>query len=134
MTELIKDYYLNQDMNCAEDLLLSANDLYHLGLDHKAIKLVAGYGAGFGCGSVCGAIAGAMAAISSLAVEERAHATEGFRDLCQEFMERCEAELGSTMCDTLKPKYRTEEERCAPTCVKVGELLTAFIEEKGLSK
>ncbi len=132
--ENTKNYYLNHDRNCAEAVSMAANDAYNLGLDEKALKLLAGYGGGFGCGSVCGALAGAVAIISLLSCGEKAHTTPGFRDQIGEFMARYEAEMGGTLCKELKPKYVTEEGRCVNTCIKTAELLDAFLKEKGLVK
>ena len=40
------------------------------------------FGGGMGCGALCGALAGGVAVLGYVAVDGRAHATEGFRDLC----------------------------------------------------
>ena len=132
LNEKIRNYYLEQDMNCSEDLILSANDEYNLGLDRETLKVMSGFGGGFGCGSVCGAVCGALGAISYLAVDGRAHATEGFGNLCGEFMALVEQEMGSTLCCELKAKYRNETERCVPTCEKVGQLLEQFLKSHNL--
>lgn len=133
LVENIRKYY-GQDMNCAETLVLAGNETYGLGLDDKAVKLMAGFGGGCGCGHICGALAGALGIISMLTIQERAHVTPDFGPIRAEFMAKYEAALGSTMCSDLKPKYRTEEAGCLKTCELTGEVLAAYLEEKGLVK
>ena len=133
MVETVKKYYA-LDNNCAETLTWAGNEMYGLELDPKSVKLLSAFGAGCGCGHICGALAGCLATIGSLAVVERAHVTPNFGALCAEFMAKFEAELGSTMCSELKPKYRTEEAKCVKTCELAGQVLADFVAEKGLAK
>ena len=81
-----------------------------------------------GCGGTCGALSAAMAVISMFLVEERAHATEGFKEKCANFCQTFERELGSTKCSVLKEKYTQEDSRCYKT---VGNLLQAAGEFSG---
>ena len=48
---------------------------------------------------VRGALAGGVAVLGYMNVETRAHATEGFRDLCAGYVERFNTALGSCDCD-----------------------------------
>ena len=80
MRDMVENYYLEKDYNCAETTLHIINDTYHLGLSDEDFKLVGAYGGGFGCGITCGALAGAMAALGKLTICQRAPATDGFRD------------------------------------------------------
>uniref|UniRef100_UPI0032190515 C-GCAxxG-C-C family (seleno)protein n=1 Tax=Clostridium perfringens TaxID=1502 RepID=UPI0032190515 len=94
----LRRYYLEKDYNCAETILRAANEEYHLGLNEDSFRLVSGFGGGMGCGGTCGALSSAMAVISMFLVEERAHATEGFKEKCANFCQTFERELGSTKC------------------------------------
>ncbi len=59
--DFVETYYLEGDYNCAETLLLAANDAYALGLPEGAHRLVSAFGAGMGCERACGAVCGAPA-------------------------------------------------------------------------
>lgn len=133
LVENIRKYY-KADYNCAETLILAGNETYGLGLDEKAVKLMAGFGGGCGCGHFCGALAGALGILSILTIGERAHITPNFGPVRAEFMAKYEEKLGSFLCSDLKPKYRTEENGCLKTCELTGEVLAAYIAEKGLVK
>lgn len=124
------DYFITADNNCAESTLRVANDKYELGLSDEDIKLVSAFGAGMGCGRTCGALCGALAVIGKMKVKERAHATEGFPELCGAFVQRFEKELGSIECETLKAKYRTEELRCLKTVELAIKVLDDFLSEQ----
>ena len=113
LCEAAEKYYLGGDYNCAESVLLAANEVYGFGLDmDSCVKLVSAFGGGMGCGKLCGAVAGAMAALGFTAVTGRAHATEGFKDLCADTAAKLEAALGSTECARVKPAFFCEGTRC----------------------
>lgn len=107
-------YYFDMDYNCAESVLMAANEAYGLGLGADAHHLLSGFGGGIGCGSVCGALAGAVAVLGCVLVEDHAHATEGFRERCAAFAAAFEQELGSQMCSAVKPVHAdpTGKRRC----------------------
>ena len=117
-------YYLNGDYNCAESVLLAANEAYGFGLDEKAcIRLMSAFGGGLGCGLLCGAAAGAMAALGQAVVTERAHATEGFKDLCAQTAAELEAALGSMNCAQIKPALFDPQTRCLETVCRAADVL-----------
>lgn len=123
------EYFIEQDNNCAESTLRVADEKYHLGIGAEEVKLVSAFGAGMGCGKTCGALCGALAVIGRLMVNERAHATEGFGELCAEFVHKFEDELGALDCETLKAMYRTEELRCLKTVELATKVLDEFLAE-----
>lgn len=135
LADIAKRYFLEEDCNCAESLLLAANEYYHLGLDaSRCHLLVSAFGGGMGCGSVCGALAGAMAAIGQMTVTGRAHATEGFKDICAGYVKRFEAALGSQMCAQIKPALFKEGTRCAEAVGRAAAELEAYMQELGVEK
>lgn len=125
-------YFIEKDYNCAETILRAANEEYNFGLNEDSFRLVSGFGGGMGCGDTCGALSSAMAVISTFLVEERAHATEGFKEKCAEFCEKFERELGSTKCSVLKEKYSMEGLRCLRTVELTYRLLEDFLTAEGL--
>lgn len=128
----LRHYYLEKDYNCAETVLRVANEEYDLGLNEDSFRLVSGFGGGMGCGETCGALSSAMAVISMFLVEDRAHATEGFKEKCAEFCQSFERELGSTKCSVLKDKYTEEGSRCLKTVELSYSLLENFLVAEGL--
>lgn len=113
LADVAEKYFLEGDFNCAESVLLAANEVYGFGLDaENCVKLVSAFGGGLGCGKLCGAVAGAMSALGFVAVTGRAHATEGFKDLCAGTAAKLENALGSTECARVKPAFFNAETRC----------------------
>ncbi|MDF3004065.1 MAG: hypothetical protein K0S22_537 [Oscillospiraceae bacterium] len=129
MEDRLYDYFITRDYNCAETILRAANDQYGLGLREQDFKLVSAFGGGMGCEKTCGALCGALAAIGTLKVTDRAHATENFKELCAGFVKKFETDLGSIDCDVLKLKYRNEETRCLKTVVLTAKALEDYLKE-----
>ena len=124
LADVAEKYFLEGDFNCAESVLLAANDVYELGLDKENChRLVSAFGGGLGCGMLCGAIAGAMAALGQVAVKERAHVTEGFKDLCAQTAAELKEALGDVNCDVIKPLLFVEGRRCAETVRRAADVL-----------
>ena len=130
LREKAAKYYLEGDYNCAESVLLAANDEYGFGLDKEHCHyLVSAFGGGMGCGLLCGAIAGAMAALGQQAVCGRAHATEGFKDLCALTAAELEHALGSVNCAVIKPALFKADVRCLETVCRAADVLEAQMQK-----
>ena len=124
LADVAERYFLQGDFNCAESVLLAANEVYELGLDQDSChRLVSAFGGGMGCGLLCGAIAGAMAALGQAAVTERAHVTDGFKNLCADTAAKMEEALGSVNCSVIKPALFVEGRRCAETVRRAADVL-----------
>ena len=74
----IREIFLDGNYNCAETVLLWANERYGLNVAPEDVRLVSGFGGGMGCGENCGALLGAIAALSKALVQDRAHTTPAF--------------------------------------------------------
>ena len=130
LREIANDFYMNQNYNCGECILRAANKAYDLGLDERGLKLASGFGAGMGCGNTCGALSAAMSVLSLLFCGDKAHETEGFKELCAAYVETFKTALGSDNCEELKKRYRYPEEderRCLITVEKAADVLEAFV-------
>ncbi len=134
LKELAPNYFLEQDQNCSETALLAISEAYGLGLTTEDAKLVSGFGAGMGCGELCGVLSGCMAACGKMAVTDRAHATEGFGDLCADLVKRFDASLGGIRCEKLKPVYRRDDVRCLAAVEKGLDVFEAFVNDHNLTK
>ena len=106
-------YYLDQDMNCAESVLMAASEYYGLCLDESAFRAMSGFGGGIGCGHLCGAVVGAVAAIGAKYVNGRAHNTPGLTDKTAAFLQEFQETYGSVLCADLR---RIKEDKNLPKC------------------
>lgn len=130
LADVAERYFLEGDFNCAESVLLAANEVYDLGLNKENCHLlVSAFGGGLGCGLLCGAIAGAMAALGQEAVNGRAHVTEGFKELCADTAAKMEAALGGVNCSVIKPVLFVEGRRCAETVRRAANVLEAQMDQ-----
>lgn len=122
--ENAKKYYWDEEMNCAEGILLGGNDTYDLGISKADVALFSGFGGGIGCGKICGCAAGAVGVLGKLFADR-----EDFRDICAAFVAEFEEGLGcgTINCEVLKAKYKTDENRCLETVTRSAELLEKFI-------
>ncbi|MGE4352607.1 MAG: C-GCAxxG-C-C family (seleno)protein [Oscillospiraceae bacterium] len=109
LREKVHGYYIGKGMNCAESILLGANDEFDLGLSPESAKLIGGFGGGIGCGNVCGALAGSVAVVGQLLIKQDAHKTQGFGDACARLAKDFEVRLGSTQCCELSKKYKHDD-------------------------
>ena len=126
LRDRVKEYYLEKDYNCAETTLHCINDEYGLGLTDEQIKLASGFGAGMGCGQTCGVLCAGIAALGKLLVDQRAHNTEGFGDICAAYVGAFQAKLGSLACEELVKTYKKEETRCLETVLLAADLFEDY--------
>ena len=124
----IREIFLDGNYNCAETVLLWADERYGLNVAPEDIRLVSGFGGGMGCGENCGALLGAMAALSKVLVKDRAHTTPGFREACGELVRRFREDLGSIECTELKEKYRRPDVRCLYVVERAAAVLDEYMQ------
>ncbi|MDD7311475.1 MAG: C-GCAxxG-C-C family (seleno)protein [Clostridiaceae bacterium] len=129
LQEHAKHFYLDDNCNCAEAVLLAANAEYGLGLPDDAVKLVGGFGAGMGCGNACGALCGAVAALGVMKMGRRAHETYGFGKECGDLVRAFEAEMGGTQCSVLRKVHANQEQRCLKSVLAACAVLESHLEE-----
>ncbi len=134
LKSMVREYFLDKNYNCAETMFIIVNKAYNLGLGEEDFKIVSAYGGGFGCGITCGALAGAMAVLGKMAVADKARTTEGFRDLCREYVEAFMGEVGHTDCAQIREINRNDR---GPLCLVVveaaAEVFERLVKEKGLA-
>lgn len=119
-------YYSTLGKNCAEGILLAANDVYKLQLTEAEVQLFAGFGGGMGCGSTCGGLAGAIGVLSKMYGSR-----EDFRAICGAFVKKFEDKMacGTIDCEPLSAKYKTEATRCTEAVVLTAEALAEYIDQ-----
>ena len=123
-------YYMEDGCNCAEAVLLAANEVYHLGLAEDCAKLVGGFGGGMGCGNACGALCGAIAALGAKKMGRRAHETPALRQECAQLVKEFEEALGHTQCSERKKLHATQAQRCLKTVQVACDVLESHMADK----
>ncbi len=131
LKERAERFYMEDNCNCAEALLLAANEEYGLGLPDGACKLVGGFGGGIGCGSTCGALLGAVSALGAMKMGRRGHESEGFKESCADLVQAFREKLGSDLCQEIKPRMATEEQRCRCTVLAACQVLEEHLSREG---
>ncbi len=126
LAERVMEYYAEREKNCAEAMLLAANDQYDLHLTQDDVVLLSGFGGGMGCGRLCGSLASAIAVLGKLYASR-----EDFRELCARFVAFFEEKLDcqSTDCQLIAAKYKNEKTRCLSAVLLSAETLESFIAE-----
>ena len=119
-------YYGTLGKNCAEGILLAANEVYDLKLTDAEIRLFAGFGRGMGCGSTCGALSGAVGVLSRMYGDK---SPDEFRALCGAFVASFREALGcdSIDCAPLASKHKTEATRCVTAVELTAQALEDYI-------
>ena len=109
-------------INCAESLLMAANEEYKLGLDERFIKAICPFGGGIQSEKTCGALLGAVAALGVMYTEERPTSNEKMKEMTKKLVEEFEKEFGSLDCATIKAHHRSETEGCNPVRIRAAEV------------
>lgn len=127
LKEYAARYYTEDKCNCAEAVLLAANEAYGLGLSEDACKLVGGFGGGVGCGSACGALLGAVAALGAMKMGRRAQETYGFNKECGDLAREFAAQLGDLNCAVLRKLHADQTNRCLKTVLAACDVLESHL-------
>ena len=121
LRDKVKKYYLDESRNCAESMLLAANEEYAIGLTDSEIEMMRGFGGGLGYGLTCGAISGSVAALSKLICckvdKDTSHnITSGFVGEVEKLFEH-------TNCAELTPIHKKEDIRCYELLLQIADIL-----------
>ena len=127
LEELALKYY-SQGYNCAETIVMAANEAYRLNLDSSHVRLFAAFGGGLQCGDLCGCLTGAAGVISLLHVSSKAHDTPELKGYVQFLVREFEKEMGGRKCVDIKPRLYKKEIKCRDTVAKGARALEKTIE------
>ncbi len=124
LAEKTKHYYTEKNKNCAEAILLAANEIYGLGLSEDSTKLVMGFGGGLGCGKLCGSLAACISVLGILYGER-----PDIREICAKFTEKFNEDLkvNSIDCAPIAAKYKTAEKRCEDAVLLAADSFEEFL-------
>ncbi|HAQ40118.1 MAG TPA: hypothetical protein DCM73_04305 [Clostridiales bacterium] len=117
-------------INCAETLLMAANEEYKLGLDERFIKAVCPFGGGIQTEKTCGALLGAVASLGVMYTEERPSTNEEMKEITKKFVEEFEKEFGFSDCANIKAHHRSETEGCNPVKLRAAEVFERVVNNK----
>lgn len=127
---VIKYYDKEYDFNCAECMLVAANEEYDLNISKQTLMAMASFGGGMAIGSVCGAVTGAIAVLGVMFTTERGHQSPQVKIMTSKFMNEYYKRLGSLDCLPLKRDYYEQElPRCTKMMITAAEVLEEIIEE-----
>lgn len=116
-------------INCAEALLMAANEEFKLGLDERFIRAVCPFGGGIQSEKTCGALLGAVAAFGIMFTEERPTSNDKMKEMTKKLVEEFEKEFGSLECATIKAHHRSETEGCSPVRIRAAEVFERVMNE-----
>lgn len=115
--------------NCAEIMLMAADEHYNLGLDERFFKAVCPFGGGFQTENTCGALLGALAAIGLMYTEDRPTTNDKMKEKTKQFVAEFEKEFGALDCANIKAHHRSETEGCAPVKIRTAEVFERVIND-----
>ncbi|MGD9761053.1 MAG: C-GCAxxG-C-C family (seleno)protein [Candidatus Izemoplasmatales bacterium] len=124
MNPLIKKYYLEENYNCAETILLLAKDEYNLPINSDYVKMMSGFGGGMYEEDVCGVVTGGIAVLSLI------YQTDMLKEAVTEFRKNIKLSLSSLTCKEIKPIHRDEIFRCNNVIDKAFIILKEVINNK----
>lgn len=116
--------------NCAEILLLSANEKYDLGLDDRFTKAVCPFGGGLQSEKTCGALLGALAAVGIMYAEDKPSTNDKMKEFSKQLVEEFEKEFGNIDCSYIKEHHRSETDGCNPVKIRTAEVFERVIKEQ----
>lgn len=116
-------------INCAETMLMAANEEYNLGLDERFIKAVCPFGGGIQSEKTCGALLGAIAALGVMYAEEKPTSNDKMKEITKKYVEEFEKEFGALDCACIKANHRSETEGCNPVKLRAAEVFERVVKE-----
>lgn len=127
LKETMKKFYDKKyDLNCAECMLMAANEEYDLKLQKETIKSMSAFGGGMGVGGVCGAVTGSIAALGIMFTEERGHKSPHVKIMTGDFINKFKNSLKEIDCIPLKETYfKNTDDRC----IKMMEVAADTLEQ-----
>lgn len=124
------DYMHRNDFNCAETMLHAANEAYEIGLSEQTMRVASPFGGGMGHEGACGAMTGALMALGAMRGNGKSHQDPRLGELRDEFVRRFEGRFGSTLCATIKARYRDPVKNCQVVVEGAAEILEEVMAEE----
>lgn len=125
----MKYYDKKYDLNCAECILVAANEEYDLNISKQTLMTMASFGGGMAIGSTCGAATGAIATLGIMFTDDRGHNSPHVREMTGRFLSEFNSRMETLDCIPLKEKYYDPEKRCLKMMKVSAEVLEEIINE-----
>ena len=125
----MKYYDKKYDLNCAECILVAANEEYDLNISKQTLMTMASFGGGMAIGSTCGAATGAIATLGIMFTDEKGHNSPHVREMTGKFLSEFNSRMETLDCIPLKKKYYDPEKRCLKMMKVSAEVLEEIINE-----
>lgn len=131
---MLKEYYSNKvykiiDLNCAESVLYTANNVYKMNLNNESVLLSSPFGGGMYIEEKCGAVTGALMVLGYIFVKENAHATDYLKDVIHYYFDTFNEKMGSCECHQLKEMHRTINLGCSNVIIAALDTLEVVIDK-----
>jgi C_GCAxxG_C_C family probable redox protein len=122
-----KFYIEDNNLNCAESILYSANEEYDIDLDQKTLDTMSSFGGGMAVESVCGALTGAVAVLGVMITGDKSLDKEKRKAIVTDFYVRFQEKFGTDNCKEIKGKYRDETTGCQEVVKISADILEEII-------
>ena len=98
----MKYYDKKYDLNCAECILVAANEEYNLNISKQTLMTMASFGGGMAIGSTCGAATGAIATLGIMFTDDRGHNSPHVREMTGKFLSEFNRRMETLDCIPLR--------------------------------
>lgn len=113
--------------NCAEVILNASNDYYKLGLDKKALNMIAPFGGGMCSGNACGILTGGVASIGAIFTKDKPSKNLKLKEVTKLWVEQFEKEFKASDCLDIKEINLKEDEACGRLMLDAADILEKII-------
>lgn len=114
--------------NCAERILLGANEAYDLGLQPQALRMTAGMGGGLGVGALCGPVNAGVMLLGCMYAKDVGLNSPDMRERAARLIADFKAREGSLDCAVLREGLENPREKCDGMILQVARWLDEEIE------
>lgn len=116
--------------NCAECVVLAANEELNLNLSKDTITALGAYGGGAGCGSLCGALAGAIGVLGVVNTDntKASRFSPKTAEKTSEMVAWFQETYGSELCNYIKEQNELKGINCDPLIVNTANKLQELID------
>ncbi len=113
--------------NCAELIVIAANEKYDLKLGDRAGNLVAGFGGGMFSGLACGALTGAIVVLSKMYKAERPTDDKQLKAKVRLMISMFRERFEDTECSVLKDRSNQVCDNCVDIKFETARILEEVI-------
>ncbi|MDD3712286.1 MAG: C-GCAxxG-C-C family protein [Candidatus Izemoplasmatales bacterium] len=117
-------YYLEENFNCAETILLLSIEEYDLQVKKDQARILKGFGGGMYMERTCGVVTGGIAVLSLL------YDGEHLKNKVIKYQDLVKERFQSLDCEKIKTTHRENDVRCAGVINDAYTILKSIINKK----